>query len=283
MILKKKDSLKITDNNIILNLSNELNDFCTEEILEKSRTKMRKDNEYSNELFEELPVTLKNRIIEFASSELIVTTASKYLGVFPILSRIYFYHNVKNPNNPNEQSAQRWHKDGMGHKGLDFFISITDINEFNGPLFLSKKNNVLGSFSKIENAIKNPKPGERNKISNEEFDKLHEEKDIESIIGKKGTCLIVDSYNCYHKGGFVKSGDRIMLRVAFDTIDSCVVNFDEEKYSNNNVFYYDKRCKKDVSNIFLKFLFFKRSKIMKFFKVPQKLLRFYQFFHYKIT
>ena len=281
--LKNNNSLKISNNHIILNLSNELNNFCTKDLIEKSRNTMRKNNVYTNELFDELPEILKNKIIEFASSELIITTTSKYLGVFPILSRIYFYHNMKNPDNPNEQLSQRWHKDGMGHKGLDFFISITDINESNGPLFLSKKKNILGSFSKIENAIHNPKPGERNKISNEEFDKLHEEKDIESIIGKKGTCLIVDSYNCYHKGGFVNSGDRIMLRIAFDTIDSSVVNFDEEKYSSNNVFYYNKRSKKDFTDIFLKFLFFKRSKIMKFFKIPQKLLKFYQFFHYKIT
>ena len=68
-----------------------------------------------------------------------------------------FYHNIPNPNGENEIQAQKWHKDGMGYKGLDFFISITDINLENGPFFFLKKNNPLGAFSRIENAIPNPK------------------------------------------------------------------------------------------------------------------------------
>ena len=281
--LKKKKYLKIIDNPIIVELAKELNLFCTEDFLQKSRDKMRMSNEWKNELFQKLPLQLKNKIINFASSDLILTTTSKYLGVFPILSRIYFYHNIKNPNNQDEEYSQKWHKDGMGYKGLDFFISITDIDELNGPLLLSKKNNFLGAFSRIENALKNPRLGERNKISNEEFQKLHKKDDTDSIIGNKGTCLIVDSYNCYHKGGFVKSGERIMLRIAFDTIDSTVINFDNEKYNSDEVFFYDKKNKKEVDNFFYKFLLFKRSKMMKKLKLPQKLIKFYQLFHYKIN
>ena len=88
--------------------------------------------------------------------------------------------------------------------------------------------NPLGAFSKIENSISNPKHGERNKISNEEFEKIHKDDEIDNIIGPKGTCLIVDSYNCYHKGGFVKKGERLMIRIAFDTVDSIIVNLDDE-------------------------------------------------------
>lgn len=281
--LKNKHYLKVKDNNDIVNLANDLNSFCSETFLEKSRNKMKANKKSTNELFEDLPEILRDRIIDFGSSNLLITTTSRYLGVFPILSRIYFYHNIVNQDNPDEEFSQKWHKDGMGYKGLDFFISVTDIDEFNGPLFFSKKKNQLGAFSRIENAIKNPKPGERNKISNEEFKKIHKEEEIDSIIGSKGTCLIIDSYNCYHKGGFVKKGDRLMLRIAYDTIDSTVVNDDGEKYVSNEVFYYNKKHKSEINNSYLRFLFFKRSKFIKKLKISEKLIKFYQFFHYKIN
>ena len=33
-------------------------------------------------------------------------------------------------------------------------------------------------------------------------------------------------------GGFIKKGERLMLRIAFDTVDSIIVNLDDEQYAN---------------------------------------------------
>ena len=41
--------------------------------------------------------------------------------------------------------------------------------------------------------------------------------------------------------------------------------------------------KNEVKNFYLKFLHYKRSSIMKFFKLPQKFLKFYQILHFKIN
>ena len=281
--LNKNNQLIVREDKRILNIANELNKICTKNFLDKSREEIKSKGKNNLELFERLEDHYKEKIINFASSELIVNTAAKYMGVFPVLSRIYFYHSIPNLNGENEMEAQKWHKDGMGYKGLDFFISITDISAENGPLFFLKKNNPLGSFSRIENAIPNPKHGERNKISNEEFDKVYDKSQVDSIVGSKGTCVIVDSYNCYHKGAYLQTGDRVMLRIAFDTIDSAVLNFDEDRYRSNNIFYYNKKNINDVDNKFLKFLHYKRSSLMKFFKIPQKLLKFYQILHFKIN
>tara|TARA_B100001142_G_C14319051_1_gene649687 strand:- start:1252 stop:2277 length:1026 start_codon:yes stop_codon:yes gene_type:complete len=281
--LNKNNQLIIKNDMRISNISNELSKICTKDFLNKSREEMKTKSQYSQELFDRLDHVTKEKIINFASSDLIVNTVAKYLGVFPVLSRIYFYHNIPNANGEGEIKAQKWHKDGMGYKGLDFFISITDIDLNNGPFFFLKKNNPLGAFSRIEKALLNPIHGERNKISNEEFVKIYNESDIDSIVGPKGTCVIVDSYNCYHKGGYLLKGDRVMLRIAFDTIDSTVLNFDEEKYKSDNIFYYNKKHISNVNNKFLKFLHYKRSPFIKFFKISQKLLKFYQLLHFKIN
>ena len=50
-----------------------------------------------------------------------ITTAAKYLGVFPILTRIYLLHNIPIPNK-TERGPQLWHKDGFGFKVLELFI-----------------------------------------------------------------------------------------------------------------------------------------------------------------
>ncbi len=280
--LGSSNQLIIKNDPNILNLANELNTYCTKEIISESTTKIKKkDGAYLNELFDDLPENLKEKIIDFASSDKIINTVASYLGVFPILSRIYFYHNI--PVNEEAIRAQRWHKDGMGYKGLDFFISITDIDHNNGPLFFNTKKSKLGVFEKIEKVDKTNIKGGRNKVSDVEFEKIFNKTEISNIIGNKGTCVIVDSYNCYHKGGHCKNKDRIMLRIAFDTIDSTVVNLDEEIYKSNQIFYYNKKNIKEVKDIFLRFLMFKRSAFMKKFKIPQKLLKIYQFFHYKIN
>ena len=67
---------------------------------------------------------------------------------------------------------------------------------------------------------------------------IFSQEEIGSIIGNMGSCLIIDSYNCYHKGGYCKTKERIMLRFAFDTIDSTVVNKDSEQYQKSDSFYY---------------------------------------------
>ena len=296
--LKNSTGILIKENKSISNLANEISIYCDDKLLDFSKKKIqskidtgsesdnyfsKKEERFHQELFEFLPDELKKKIVDFASSDLIITTAAKYMGVFPILTRIYLYHNAPTFNK-KQRSSQLWHKDGFGYKGLDFFISINNINEENGPLFFLKKKNKLGVFGKIKNIIPNPKKGERNKISDEEFNKIFSQEEIGSIIGNMGSCLIIDSYNCYHKGGYCKTKERIMLRFAFDTIDSTVVNKDSEQYQKSDSFYYySKIKKKEINNSFLHFLFFKRSYFFKKINLPEKLIKFYHLLHYKIT
>lgn len=280
--LKGSNHLIVKNDKQILKIVNELNNFCTDEVLKKSKQKMlSEDDTYQNELFDLLPDDLKDKVVKFATSDLIVNTAAQYLGVFPILSRIYFYHNI--PRTSETIRAQRWHKDGMSYKGLDFFISISDIDYESGPFFFVTRKNKLGAFEKIEKIDQNAKPGGRGKVSDAEFSKIFKDHEIECMVAEKGTCVVVDSYNCYHKGGHCKSKDRVMLRIAFDTLDSTVIYFDEEKYKSDKIFYYNKTKIEKINDIFLKYLMFKRSKIINKLKIPTKLLKLYEIFQHKMS
>ncbi len=165
---------------------------------------------------------------------------------------------------------------------FQFVHPIYHYNE-NGPLFFVKRKNKLGTFEKIDKIDQNSVPGGRGKVSDEEFSKIFKDHEINALLGEKGTTLIVDSYNCYHKGGHCKSKERIMLRIAFDTIDSTVIYFDEDRYKSDKIFYFNKEKVENIDNNFLKYLMFRRSKIIKKLKIAPALLKLYEIFQYKMN
>ena len=57
-------------------------------------------------------------------------TAYNYLGVFPILARIYLNLNI--PTYKKKSASQLWHRDDFGYKNLDLFMAINEINDENG-------------------------------------------------------------------------------------------------------------------------------------------------------
>ena len=113
-----------------------------------NKTSQEQRNLIKKSLYNKLSQNLINEIINFASSEKMITTAAKYMKIFPILTRVDVGHII-----PREETSPRaamlWHKDNFGFKSLDFFMIITDVNEDNGPLVCLEKKipaGVLKSF-----------------------------------------------------------------------------------------------------------------------------------------
>ena len=296
--LKKDNKLFLKDNKIIKNLANEIANHCDEELLSSSREKIyegtrssnvfhqQKGEKYLNNIFEKLPHDLKKKIVNFASSELMITTASKYLGVFPILTRIYLLHNIPIINK-SERGPQLWHRDGFGFKVFELFVSITDINELNGPTYFANNKSNLAVFEKVENIIQNPRRGERNKITLENFEKIYPKEKITNNIGPKGSVFFFDTVSCYHRGGYCKSGERIVLRIVYDTVDSTVTN-SPERFQNDpnngvNFVLFQNKDKKNLNNFYTRYLFLKRSYLFYKFQLAKKLISFYQIMHHKLV
>jgi len=221
---------------------------------------------------------VKDEVVKFALSEKNLLTATRYLKVLPVIKKIIVYINV--PRSDKEQGAQLWHKDDFGYKSLDIFLAISDVDISNGPLYFLKTKNPLGVFFKIKDVIRNAKPGERNKVSLDKFSEHYSDNEIGALIGKSGTGVLIDSFTKYHRGGFCKSKDRIMLRISYQTPDSSRGNKsdDPEKF-----FYHPKIFKNDVKNIFHKYVMFKdRNKFINLIKIDNIILFLIKIFHYKI-
>ena len=123
---------------------------------------------YRISIYEKLSDNLKKEIVQFASSEKLVTTASEYMKVFPILTRVQVYYNIPRKEVPL-RGAMFWHKDGFGFKNLDFFMCVTDVDDSNGPFYCLEKKINAGIFKSFDYFFK--KTGERNKVNLENFDK----------------------------------------------------------------------------------------------------------------
>ena len=286
--LNKNDKILIKDNDTFKNISKKILKECLP-LLENSKktilseeykkklsqeigsTAVDAEIPYRISMYENLSENLKKEIIMFASSDLMISTAANYMGIFPILTRVQVYHNT--PREGGEiRGAMHWHRDTFGFKNLDFFMAITDINDENGPFYTLEKKVKAGTFLSFSNVVSTTKKGERGKVSSEEFFKYFKNESSLKLTGSSGNAIFLDSFSCYHRGGFCKSGDRITLRFCYQSHDALFGN----QVSEKGFYIYDKSLhKKDVNDVFKKYLFFKRpSKVMDY--LASKIVKFYR-------
>ena len=271
---------------IKLNLyEKKINELINNAIKSRSYENEKKINEsnsgknlYKISLLETIEPSLKKEIVDFGMSDLMIATAAKYLRVFPILAKITLYLNFPTALNKEARGAMLWHKDDFGYKSLDLFTIISDVDISNGPLYALKNKIKLGVLERISQEKKNPILGERGKIEETTFSSNFSEDNIIELSGQSGNALLIDSFTAYHKGGHCISKPRIMLRYSYQTIDSVRLPENED----GAFYYYKKIKKKEIDNIFIKFLLFKRSSMKNSLKINKFLLKFYRFISYKI-
>ena len=228
-------------------------------------------NAYVDDLFEDLDETIRENIVNFAVNSEIYLSASKYLGVLPVVAKINVNHNIVNKSK-KPRASMLWHKDDFGYKSLDLFLAISDIDENNGPLEFIKKKNLLGIFYKIPSDLKEQGPGQRNKIEETQFSNYFNEQDFDKFLGKSGTALLIDSFTTYHRGGNCKLKNRLMLRISYQTPDAYSL-------SKKDKFIFSKHIKNKstYNNILAKYSLSKRHGS----NISKKLLEFYRIVHYK--
>ncbi len=217
----------------------------------------------------------KSFIVSFALSEKMISTAAKYMGVFPILTKVGISHNIPRENTPS-RAAMLWHKDEFGFKSLDFFMTISDLDENNGPFFCIKDKIKAGVFKSFSNVRQTQ--GERGKVDFDTFNKKFGDYEVLDIKGNAGNSIFLDSFSTYHRGGECISKDRIMLRFCYQTKDAIC---DESFYQNSEKYIYAPLIKKNNNlNKFEKYVLFKKpSKIVR--KISKILIQFYYLITFK--
>jgi len=276
--LDNNDKLLIKDDKILQNLSLKIFQESIKHVESTKTTLLSEDHKkkmiarfgekstdaimpYRTSLFEKVDKKLQKEIVEFASSKKMISTAANYMKVFPILTRVQLSLNVPRDNS-NLRGAMFWHKDTFGFRNLDFFMFISNVDDESAPFYFLKKKIQASTFMDFENLRPGNIPGERGKIALEEFSKFFSDEETEKMVGNSGTAVFVDSFSTFHRGGFCKSKDRIVLRLCYQSHDA----FYEDHVFNDEEYMYDKDISIfNTNNIFYKYFFFKRkSKFMKF-------------------
>tara|TARA_B100000767_G_scaffold266449_1_gene283804 strand:- start:933 stop:1979 length:1047 start_codon:yes stop_codon:yes gene_type:complete len=250
---------------------------------ERKKSILKKKNisdELSNFKFninDEISLELKEKILSFVLSQKNLSTAANYLKVFPTISLISLHINTPVHGNV-ERGSMIWHKDDYGFKGLDLFLAINDINYDNGPLYFLREYNQLGSFSKIEEVIHNARAGERNKVDIDVFSKYYPESKVGVLTGNSGDALFIDSISTYHRGGYCKLHNRLMLRVTYQTPDNTRSSVVESEFLQG---YSTDKLKKDLFTNYA--IFKKNNKFLRLMGLNKFLIFIYKVLHFKIS
>jgi len=292
--LNNNDTILIKDNqdfkNISKDISNNLKDkvenvkkkLLSEEFKKEHIERLGKNHvdvtlPYRISVWEHLDKSVQKQIIDFASSDKMISTAARHMKIFPILTRIQVYLNTPREN-AEMRGAMYWHKDTFGFKNLDFFMNVSDVDDESGPFyFLNKK--IQGSvFMHFKKMRPFDLKGERGKVDLEEFSKYFPDSLVEKVVGESGTAIFLDSFSTFHRGGFCKSKNRIVLRICYQSHDakyeSQVTNLKEFKYNTDLTF-------ENTKNIFYRYFYFKeKSAIIK--KFSSIMLRFFWKIRYYI-
>ena len=281
LFIKKNDKIVIRSNEKIKDISNQIAKELDNNFLLEMENKLNQqsfpEGHYLHgkkghviDMFPFIEQSLQKKILNFALDSMNVSIVSNYLGVMPTIAKINLNLNIP-VQNTSERGPGLWHKDDFGFKSLDLFAPIGELGEDNGPFHYLKKKNDLGVFYKITNTKKNSSRGERNKINLDVFEKLNEETNV--FKGEPGDGIFIDSFRCYHRGGYCKKNKRIMLRIAYQTPDSTNMIGRENNFS--------KIINKNNIDIFSRFILFKYPKIFEKLKLQSFLLKIYRFMHYK--
>ncbi len=282
--LGKNDKILIKNNPDFENLASEIKDESLKKIPDLKKKLLSEDYKskilsknkafgelpYSIDFYDDLSESLKSKIVKFAASKKMINTAANYMGIYPMITRIQVALNIPRENS-SARSAMLWHKDVFGFKNLDFFMAVTDIDENSGPFYCLENRVKAGTFKNFP--YQKSKSGERGKVSFAEFDRVFEGYKTIPLIGKSGTAFFLDSFSTYHRGGFCKSKDRLVLRICYQSHD--VVHDSYQR--NDDYFLFDKSIKKyDIKDKYHRYLFFNKptytmkilSKLlMKFFSI----------------
>jgi len=286
---KNQDKLLISNDKNFKELAFQIRLACNETVLDISRTDIKRknindnvtnsgENAYKNNINYLLDQNIKKKIFNFACSEKMISTAARYLKVFPVLNRLEVYHNL--PVKPDKKrGAMMWHRDDFGYKSLDLFLAITDINKENGPLVATNAMESLGVFAKMKSTIINAVSGERGKVSDKKFENYLKKKGKISLSGSIGSALFIDSFTAYHKGGHCLKNERLMLRISFTTPDA--INL--ESNFNERFEHYLSHNKQSLEPKFFKYLIYKKKYFFQKIISKKNLLNFYRLMHYKIS
>ena len=161
-----------------------------------------------------------NETNTFLKNEIIFKEISSRLGFGLSLTDFQILLNHHNPNT-EEEGPKLWHRDDDSIAGqLKLFFILNNLDEKSDGFFYFIPRNIIKNYNKLDYSPARKNNNRWNKFRNtdEEIKKIIDLDNEKIIYGKKNSeLLIIDTNDCYHKGGFIKSKTsyRIMIQAIY--------------------------------------------------------------------
>ncbi len=183
----------------------------TNSLMGSAETKTNKA--FLQQLWDVVPmISLQNPFLKLMLSKSVLSIVNNYHKVASLF--YYFTLNVTTPvpaNSP-EVASQRWHRDPEDKKMCKVFIYLNDVDENAGPFTFISGTQYGGRYGELfpQKVPKGVYP------PTEEVERAIPKSENKICTGKAGTIIFADTAGL-HKGGYAKSGKRIMFTAGFCT------------------------------------------------------------------
>lgn len=155
-------------------------------------------------------------LLKFAQSPEVLKRVIPYFGLIPRIDTVFVMFNIPRPELGGPEGSQRWHRDGDIYKMLSLYVCLTDLDE-NSGLYSAVTESSLKyrQAVPIEVVDSGQSLWKNGRHSDEYLKKYVPETEWVSLKGPVGTAALVDSASCYHKGGFCKQRERLLLQINY--------------------------------------------------------------------
>jgi hypothetical protein len=210
--------------------NNELNSINIESLIKKNLTNVidnlnssDKSKFYSFSIKDQFKPSFVDLLDLFLKDKIILNQIYSRLGFKVKMNNFEIYLNHYNPDS-GEEGPKLWHRDDDSIAGqLKLFFIINDLDESSGGFFYFIPRNIIKQYQKLDISDSRKKLDSWNKYrkTDEELKKVINLEENKLTYGKKNPeLLIIDTNDCYHKGGHIKSKNsyRVMVMAVYSPI-----------------------------------------------------------------
>ena len=151
--------------------------------------------------------------VRFALQPNLVAFANNYFGMLTKLRYYNVWHNF--PTHEPPKASQLWHRDPEDRAVLKMFLYLTKVNPENGPLSYAPGTHLYGKIRNNAPSVRHKEGSVLVKRSDDnQMNTLVPESRWITATAEEGTIVLADTTG-YHKGGWVREGERIVYTCMF--------------------------------------------------------------------
>jgi hypothetical protein len=180
------------------------------------------------------------QLLDFALSDVMLGSATRYLGVVPHLTRLDLMYSLPRAADGNIES-QLFHLDHEGVSQVKHFIHVFDVGDREGPFTFipaDATSRIVRAIRTLRRQRQSGQDVELRRYSDEEIDAVGGTRDIVTVKGPTGAGVAVDTSRCLHLGSRVDPGSfRVCLYTQYCTTHEITNVYDVGRFKDDPIRY----------------------------------------------